>query len=219
MGRGGGPAGARLAPLLALPLALLLALPLTVSAALPLAPRSARAQVEDDRLAVIAAFTGAWNAHDPKVVGALFAPGGSVRQRDVELTQHGPTVAVRDLFGVAVDYDGDPPSAGPGPAEVTWASGRREVRAWARRLFAAGHRVAVTALEADGDGETVRWDYAVTSAAVRRVQGVGPTRGHAEAVLRHGQIVSLTLRSDAESVGAREAELALALARRLRRGP
>ena len=90
---------------------------------------------------------------------------------------------------------------------------------WARRLFATGHRMTVTGIEADGDGETVRWDYAVTSGPVRRLTGVQPTRGRAEAVLRQGQIVSLTLHSDAASVRTREEEFALAVARRLRRSP
>ena len=164
---------------------------------------------EADGLALAAAYTTAWNAGDLDAVVALFAADGAVRQRAPDLTASGPTVAVRDSYGVALSYEGEPP---PGAGDtVTWATGRAQVRAWARPLLAAHHRVAPPAGHHVA-GDTVTWEYRVTVGATRVLAGVAPSTGTAQLVVREGQIASLTLTSDPASVAAREASLSRAAA-------
>jgi hypothetical protein len=185
-------------------LALALALALLASG-----PRAARAGAPEAALAheaalaaLATAYTAAWNAEDLDAVVALFAADGAVRQRDPEIGAHGPTVVVRDSYGRALSYDGDPP---PGDREgVTWAADRAWVRAWARPLLAAHHRVAATGHRVSGD--TVTWEYqAVLGDA--RTPGVTPSAGTAELAVRGGQIAALTLTSDRAAVAAHEASL------------
>ena len=156
-------------------------------------------------MALATAFNAAWNAGQVEGVVALFAEEATVRQRDADIEGSGPNVAVRDRYGVAHTYIGEPP---PGDGRVvTWAAGAPEVRAWARPLLADGHRVEAAGYRTSGDGATATWDYAATTAATRRLPGVGPTAGTAELTVRGGRIVSLTLTSDRASVAARQASL------------
>jgi hypothetical protein len=122
---------------------------------------------------------------------------------------HGPDVAVRDLYGIPLAYVGEPPAAAG--RLVRWAEGAPAVRAWARRLFDAGHRVRPGDYRTSGDGTTVAWDYEATSDALRRL-GVGPTAGVAELTHREGKIAALTLTSDGAAVREREAAAARAMA-------
>jgi hypothetical protein len=196
----------------------LLVLTLALGLALGLvAPRRSAAQVAPpapppgaDPVALATALNAAWNAGQVEGVVALFAEEATVRQRDAEIEGSGPNVAVRDRYGVAHTYIGEPP---PGDGRVvTWAAGAPEVRAWARPLLADGHRVEAAGYRTSGDGATATWDYAATTAATRRLPGVGPTAGTAELTVRGGRIVSLTLTSDRASVAARQASLRRAAA-------
>ena len=97
-----------------------------------------------------------------------------MRQRDADLEGSGPNVAVRDRYGVAHTYVGEPP---PGDGRVvTWAAEVPEVRAWARPLLAAGHRVEATGYRTGGDGATATWDYAATTAATPACRASAPPR-------------------------------------------
>ena len=90
--------------------------------------------------ALAEAFAAAWAAHDLEAVVALFAADAVVRQRGaqiaVEDTLYGPSVTVRDAFGVGLHFFGDPPP--PDPDDPGWWSGRPAGAGpgWARRLFA-----------------------------------------------------------------------------------
>jgi hypothetical protein len=160
-------------------------------------------------LALAAAYTTAWNAGDLDAVVALFDADAVVRQRGAEIDVHGPNVAVRDAFGVRLDFVGDPPAADAGG--VIWARGRPEIRAWARRLVADGHQVEAANYQAVDD--TVRWDYRATTDLFRRLPGVGPSGGTAELTVRAGAIVALTTESDRATVRARELNLLRAVAK------
>ena len=125
---------------------------------------------------------------------------------------YGPSVTVRDAFGVGLDYFGDPPLQDPDdPRVVTWAAGRPQIRAWARRLFASDQTAdAVLPGAVETVGATVRWGYRATAEPYRRLPGVGPTAGTIELTVRAGRIVSLTTESDPATVRARDAAIARA---------
>jgi hypothetical protein len=196
----------------------LLVLALALGLALGLvAPRRSAAQGAPpapppgaDPVALATALNAAWNAGQVEGVVALFAAEATVRQRGADLEGFGPHVAVRDMYGVALTYVGEPPR-GDGRG-VTWAAGAPEVRAWARPLLVAGHRVEATGYRTSGDGATATWDYTATADAFRRLPGVGPTAGTAELTVRGDRIVSLTLASDPASVAARAAAVERAAA-------
>ena len=172
---------------------------------------------EADATALAAAFAAAWAARDLEAVVALFADDAVVRQRGAELAVagdplYGPSVTVRDAFGVGLDYFGDPPRHDPDdPRVVIWAAGRPQIRAWARRLFASDQTAAADPAAAETAGDTVRWAYRATAAAYRRLPGVAPTAGTIELTVRAGRIVSLTTESDPATVRARDAAIARAL--------
>ena len=205
------PGAARRGRLTARPALLVLALALGLALGL-VAPLRSAAQgappapaPEADPVALATALNAAWNAGQVEGVVALLAEEATVRQRDADLEGSGPNVAVRDRYGVAHTYVGEPP---PGDGRVvTWAAGVPEVRAWARPLLAAGHRVEVTGYRTGGDGATATWDYAATTAATRRLPGVGPTAGTAELTVRGGRIGGQREGDDPASVAAREASL------------
>ena len=174
---------------------------------------------ETDVTALAAAFAAAWAARDLEAVVALFADDAVVRQRGAEIAVedaiYGPSVAVRDAFGVGVDYLGDPPPRDPhDPRAVVWAAGRPQIRAWARRLFASGQAATVYAHGAgavEAADPTVRWAYRATAEPYQRLPGVGPTAGTVEIAGRAGRIVSVTIEPDADSVRARDVAIARAL--------
>jgi len=153
--------------------------------------------------ALAAADTAAWNAGDLDAIEALFAADAVVRQRGAAVDVYGPTVAVRDAFGVPLTFVGDPPAAEAGG--VVWARGRPAIREWARRYVAVGHQLDATNYQAAA--EAVRWDYRATTGFSRRLPGAAPSGGRVELTVQAGAIAALTTESDPTAVRARERSL------------
>ena len=181
--------------------AALLPLALLGPAAVGVPARPVAAQPAE-AVAVATTLNAAWNARDVEAVVALCADDAQILQRDAEVTVAGLNVSARDVYGVPLHYVGDPPRATG--RLVTWARGAPEIRVWAQRLLAAGHRMRADAYRATGDGATVTWAYAATADAFEDL-GVAPATGTVEATVRGGKIAALTLASDPASVRAREA--------------
>jgi MYXO-CTERM domain-containing protein len=174
-------------------------------------PRPLHAQ-EPAPVPVARAYTAAWNAHDLPAVLALFAPGAVVRERwgavpPAVWDTGDPRVARAYLddsrFGEAYDTHG-----------FAWASGRRQIAAWAAARFAQHHRFAAGPYHATG--ETAGWPYREFMDPYQLLPGVGPLEGDAEAVVRDGRITVLSLVVSPASVQQRRGEVATAEAARLR---
>ena len=120
-----------------------------------------------DATALAAAFAAAWAAHDLEAVVALFADDAVVRQRGAEIAVvsdplYGPSVTVRDAFGVGLDYFGDPPRHDPDdPQVVTWAA----VARYPQRT------VAPTVSTAPGSTASAVWSLANRRRAQARIWG------------------------------------------------
>jgi MYXO-CTERM domain-containing protein len=167
---------------------------------------------DPDLVQFAGAYTAAWNAHDLPAVLALFAPGAVVRERwgavpPAVWDTRDPRVArayLEDsLFGEAYDTHG-----------FAWASGHRQIAAWAAARFAQHHRFAAGPYHAAG--ETVGWPYREFTDPYQLLPGVGPLEGDAEAVVRDGRITVLSLVVSPASVQQRRGEMATAEAARLR---
>jgi hypothetical protein len=184
-----------------------LALGLALGCAAPVPAGVALADADAPELALARAFGAAWNDGDLDAVVALFAEDAVVRQRGAEIEHYGANVVISDAFGVRLVFVGDPPASDA--AGVVWARGRPELRTWARRLLAAGHRFEAANHRAGSDA--VRWDYRATTDLARRWPWLRPAAGTAELTARAGLIVTLTTESDPASTRAREAALARAV--------
>jgi len=173
-------------------------------------------------VAVAAAFTAAWNAHDVEGVLAGFAPGAEVRQTGVVLVPAGdgsPTgLAVEDVYGTGPWALAEATGARDGTeSEVLWATGLPEIRVWLARLFAADHRIEASGYVVEGD--TVIWRYRAFAAPSQRVAGAAPAEGTARLVVRAGRILALVVASDPATVARRARQLGAALDARLAAAP
>jgi MYXO-CTERM domain-containing protein len=120
---------------------------------------------------------------------ALFAPDAIVRERRGAVPPHvwdtrDPQV-VRAYLAAATD--GDDYSTGG----LVWAAGRPWIAAWASAAFGRRHRFAVGPSRAAGD--TVRWRYHEFVDPYQLAPAMRPAEGDAEAVVRGGRIVRLSL--------------------------
>jgi ketosteroid isomerase-like protein len=158
-------------------------------------------------IAVAAAYTAAWNAHDLPAVLALFAPDAVVRERRGEVPPavwdaHDPQV-VRDYL------DANLISAIRGPDTFRWLTGHQEIAAWAAAAFARHHRVVAGPYHATGD--TVSWRHREFADPFQLAPGVGPAEVDAEAVVRGGWTTRLSLVQSPASVEQQRREVAAAL--------
>jgi len=161
-----------------------------------------------DATAVVQAYTAAWNAHDVPAVLARFAPDAEVRERRGAVP---PAVwNSRDPQTLQAYLDGSHGDL-TDPQVLTWALGQREIAAWAAARFAQHHRCAAGPYRAAGD--TARWPYQEFIAPSPFLPGVGPLEGEAEAVVRGGRIITLTLVVSPESVQRRHGEVQASAAR------
>jgi hypothetical protein len=184
---------------LALAFLIAVALGATGAAAPPVGARGT------DPVALVQAFSAAWNAHEPDAVAALFADQATVPSLDVLVPESGTSLEFSDAYGVrAILVD-------PGPAvrvdgtTVVWAPGPAQIRAWAHALFTQDHRAQDTNYRAHGDW--VIWDYRVSVDPYQRYSGVGPTEGQAEAGTFPPPVMALSLTASRASVRRRDAAM------------
>ena len=146
--------------------------------------------------AIVRAYAAAWNAGDPGRVAALFAPNAEVRQRAPWLEDGGDRALIRDSYGAemtvyfsALTFSG---------SDIVWASGRNDVAMWAAQHMRDGHRLEVNTVQADGGGR-LSWIYRASTHAQRRLPGVQPTTGLAEATIADGMLRAMTFETDLQS--------------------
>ena len=149
---------------------------------------------------LVRAYVTAWNAGDSVRVASLFAPDAEVSQRAPWIEDAGDRAFIRDSYGAelsihfsALTFRG---------AEILWARGRNDVALWAAGHFRDGHQLHIDNIRAAPDG-LLTWSYQASTHAQRRVPGVSPTSGRAEATLSGGALRSLTFESDIASVQER----------------
>ena len=145
---------------------------------------------------LIRAYVAAWNAGDVNAVAALFSPDAQIRQRSPWIEDIGEQAGIWDAYGTAFVIPFSALHFDHG--DIVWAAGRDEVRAWVATLLRDGHRVEVGPLQSAPDGR-LAWDYRASTTAQRRIPGVGPTDGHAEATVRSGALASLTIETNLTS--------------------
>ena len=160
---------------------------------------------ESDAVAVVAAYVGAWNAHDLDAALAFFAPDAVIRHR-------GPGVpdavwAAAHLGPVAEDE-----GRGDDPASIALLDGTEAIRRHLRAEFGWGIHVETADYRATAHGAT--WTYRQHQDPDRRLPGVEPIEGRAEARLRAGRITHLSLAPDPAAGVRRDAAVAVVLARR-----
>jgi hypothetical protein len=182
VGRPIGPAATRRSalPLLALALGLAAPGPGAAQGPPPVAPAP---------IPVARAYVAAWNAHDLDAVLALFAPDAVVRERWGDVP---PAVwDTSDPQVVRAYLEGSHDGEAYDPSGFAWASGHRQIAAWAAARFAQHQRLAAARYRAAGG--TVGWRYREFDDPFQGLPGVGPLEGAAEAEVRGGAITRLTL--------------------------
>jgi hypothetical protein len=160
---------------------------------------------DPDAVAVVAAYVAAWNAHDLDAAMAVLAPDAVIRYR-------GP--GVPDLVWASAHLGpvaGDEGRSGD-PGSIAVVDGTAAIRAHLRAEFGWGVRVETEDLRATAHGAA--WTYRLSQDPDRRLLGVGPVEGRAEARVRAGRITHLSVAPDTASADRRTAAVAAALARR-----
>ncbi len=157
-----------------------------LSARFPLTPEAA----------LVRAYVAAWNAGDANAVALLFAPDAQIRQRSPWIEDIGEQAGIWDAYGTAFVVPFSALRFDHG--DIVWAAGRDEVLASVAALLRDGHHAEIESLQFTADGR-LEWDYRASTAAQRRIAGVGPTSGHAEATVHGGALVSLTIETDLTS--------------------
>jgi hypothetical protein len=162
------------------------------------------APAETPEVALARRFNEAWNQHDLGAVLAFFAEDAQVRQSDTTVTYWGDSIETQDVYGTRLTLIDA--NVGESLNVVRWAAGLAEITEWTQALFRADHQVeATTYSSAARDGlDVVAWDYRVSSNPYRRLPGIEPTQGRAEATLRDGKVITLHLASDPASVARRQ---------------
>jgi hypothetical protein len=150
-----------------------------------------------------AASEAARGAGDAAGVLALLAPDAVVRERWGEVP---PAVwDTRDPRVVHAYLEGSHDGEAYDTSGFAWASGHRQIAAWAAARFAQHQRLAAARYRAAGG--TVGWQYQEFDDPFQGLPGVGPLEGTAEAEVRGGAITRLTLVQSPASAARQRGEV------------